>query len=388
MSRKKPSEGGGIGKGLAEMTKVILTVAAIAAVIMITIAGLNSLKHRIGEAIEEAGGNKQDVSDISIDYQGAMEEVWGKISSKDESEESEETPSSSVSSSGEESSIEEGEPQSQDPLPEGDYIKVTFLDVGQGDATLIECEGEYMLIDGGYPEYGDVVVERLKTEGVKRLKYLVATHAHADHVGGLSEVMEAFMIDHVLAPVTSDAENISFQIFAENVAANGLRIEVPTAGDTFTLGGANISLLGPLSDPSSVEDVNNTSLVMKLTYKDVSFLFQGDASYDEEQEILNSGADLKVDVLKVGHHGSSSSTGYQWLYFIEPTYGVISCGEKNEYWHPHEKVLSRLRDAEVTLFRTDLQGTIVCISDGKEIEFRTDKSATTEELWTPGTYID
>lgn len=265
---------------------------------------------------------------------------------------------------------------------------VTFIDVGQGDATLIECEGEYMLIDGGYPEYGETVVERLNKEGVTRIKYLVATHAHADHVGGLSEVLEAYMIDHVLAPVADDPENVAFQIFAENVAANGLRIDVPKAGDTFTLGGANIALLGPLSDPETVMDINNTSLVMKLTYKAVSFIFTGDASYDEEQEILNSEADLKVDVLKVGHHGSSSSTGYQWLYFLEPTYGVISCGENNENWHPHEKVLSRLRDAEVTIFRTDIQGNIVCISDGKEIDFMTDRDTTTEELWTPGTYIE
>ena len=147
-------------------------------------------------------------------------------------------------------------------------------------------------------------------------------------------------------------------------------ITVPQAGDDFNLGSAVVTFLGPVME---YEDTNNTSLVAKLTFGETSFLFTGDAEMQSESDILDAGFDVSADVLKVGHHGSETSSSYHWLREVMPTYGVISVGEDNTYGHPHEEVLSRLEDAEVTVYRTDLSGTVVCTSDGVTLSFRTER---------------
>jgi competence protein ComEC len=173
----------------------------------------------------------------------------------------------------------------------------------------------------------------------------------------------------------TEFDSRAFANFVKYLGEQGKSITVPSPGDTFSLGGADIQILAPLN-PS--DEPNNTSIVLKLTYGDVSFLFTGDAEREEEAEILEAGYDLSATVLKVGHHGSETSTSYPYLREIMPQYAVISCGTGNSYGHPREETLSKLRDADVTLFRTDLQGTITATSDGKTVTFTTERNSTTQ----------
>ena len=245
-----------------------------------------------------------------------------------------------------------------------DGLYVHYIDVGQGDSELICCDGEFMLIDGGEPSASDALVSYLKKHGVKKLDYLVCTHAHADHCGGLDAVVESFDVETVFTSPYSD-DNVSYSIFLEAVEDAGLEAIAPEIGESFSLGEAGFRFIGPLDD---YESVNDDSLVMRLEYGDTSFLFTGDMSQTAEHDLINDGAKLRCDVLKVGHHGSYSSTCYQFLREARPEIAVISCATGNSYGHPHDAALSRLNDAGATVYRTDLEGSIVIFSDGMKVE--------------------
>lgn len=260
-------------------------------------------------------------------------------------------------------------------VPEGSTFNIHFIDVGQADAALVECDGEYMLIDGGNKADSQKIYSVLKSAGADHLKLVVGTHGHEDHIGGLASAYAYATVDTTLCSVTEFDSN-AFEDFAEYAEKNGGGITVPTVGDIYALGSANIEILGV----NSTEEANNTSIVLRIDYGATSFLFTGDAEWDAEQAILASVCKLDSTVLKVGHHGSSSSTGYQFLRQIAPKYAVISVGEGNEYGHPTEEVLSRLRDADVTVFRTDMQGDIYCSSDGKTVTFTTERNADADTL--------
>ena len=255
--------------------------------------------------------------------------------------------------------------------PEASTLTVHYIDVGQADSSLIICGGESMLIDGGNVADSDLVAAYLKKENISTLDYLVCTHAHEDHCGGLAGALSTVKVENALAPQT-EADTQAYQNFKDKAAAQGLTIIRPNAGDCFTLGGAYVRIVGPITEDA--DDLNNTSIVMKLEFGNTSFLFAGDAERDEEQEILNAGYDISADVLKVGHHGSDSSTSYVWLREIMPKYAVISVGKGNSYGHPAEDVLSRLRDAGTQVFRTDLQGDIIAQSDGNSVTITTEKN--------------
>ena len=232
---------------------------------------------------------------------------------------------------------------SETPLLANGSLEVHYIDIGQADSSLVMCDGEAMLIDGGNAEDSDLIAAYLKKENVSTLDYIICTHAHEDHCGGLSGALSVVEVENVLAPNTG-ADTEVYQNFKDKTAAQGLTIQHPSAGDSFMLGSANVQIVGPITEYT--DELNNTSIIMKLTYGDTSFLFAGDAERDEEQQILNAGYDLSSDVLKVGHHGSDSSTYYVWLREIMPQYAVISVGKGNTYGHPTEEVLSRLRDAD------------------------------------------
>ena len=261
-----------------------------------------------------------------------------------------------------------------------ELLTVTFLDVGQGDAAVLQCGGQTMMIDGGKAMASSYIYSWLKKNQISYLDVMVATHTDADHIGGLSGALNYAKVGTAYCPVTSGTTK-TFQSFVRYLKKQGKSITVPKAGDEFSLGGAQVRILGP-TDPQA--EGNNSSIVLKVTFGDTSFLFTGDAEREEEQELLESGYDLESTVLKVGHHGSDTSTSYLFLRTVNPQYAVISVGADNTYGHPTEAVLSRLRDADVKTCRTDLQGTITAVSDGKKVTFQTERNADINTLGNAG----
>lgn len=246
---------------------------------------------------------------------------------------------------------------------------VHFIDVGQADCALLECGGMSMLIDGGNTEDGWDVVEYIENQGIEKLDLVVGTHPHEDHIGGLPAVMDAFPVDTVWSGIIPYNNGTTYA-FKDTAFDKNLIIAYPGLGDTYTLGDAQVTVLGPVR--SYYEDVNDLSLVLMVEYGDTRFLFTGDMEMLAEDDMLDhwgENYDFTADVLKVGHHGSYSSTGYRLLREVAPTWAVIPCGYQNEYGHPHENTLSRLRDAEVITFRMDLMSTVIALSDGETIAF-------------------
>ena len=255
-------------------------------------------------------------------------------------------------------------------LPADSTFEVHYLDVGQGDCSLVLCDGHAMLIDGGESSESSKVYAYLKQHGVSHLDYMVASHAHSDHIGGLSGALNYATVDTAFCPVT-DYDSKTFDSMVKYLDKQGIGIMVPSAGDEFMLGSAHVQILGP---QKNYDDPNDTSIVLKVSYGETSFLFTGDAERTAEADILDAGYNLSSTVLKVGHHGSDTSTSYPFLREIMPEYAVIQVGKDNSYGHPTEDTLSRLRDADVKVYRNDLQGDIVCSSDGKVVTFTTAKN--------------
>lgn len=259
--------------------------------------------------------------------------------------------------------------------PEGSTFQIQFIDVGQADAALISCDNHYMLIDGGNRDDSSRIYSVLQAAGINHLDIVVGSHAHEDHIGGLPGAFQAADADLVLSPVTEYDSKV-FETFKSKAAEKGSGLTVPPAGSTYALGSATVKILGL----NGGEDTNDTSIILKITYGETSFLFTGDAEYEGEHAVLDSGADLSATVLKVGHHGSDTSTCYPFLRAVMPQYAVISVGAGNSYGHPADDTLSKLRDAGVEVFRTDLQGDIFCSSDGKTVSFETQKQVNEEQL--------
>ena len=267
------------------------------------------------------------------------------------------------------------------PTPVSDNLAVHFIDVGQADCALVECDGKFMLIDGGNVADSSLVVSYLQKTGVQELEAVICSHAHEDHVGGLPGVLAVFPTKAVYAP-TRTYSSKCFDDFLYYTDQQGLTVTIPSVGDTISLGDATATVLGPVK---SYADPNNTSIVLMVQFGENKFLFTGDMEVEAENDMLDAGAKVKADVLKVGHHGSNTSTGYRFLYEVDPTYAVISVGAGNTYGHPHDEPMSRLRDADAMIFRTDDLGSIVAVSDGKNITFTWDKSAAQPEDPTIGT---
>ena len=249
-------------------------------------------------------------------------------------------------------------------------LNVYYFDVGQADAILLEINNQYMMIDAGNNADGPLLVDYMKKLGVEKIDYLVATHAHEDHIGGIDNIINAFTIDKFYMPdvvtITKTFEDVIIALEDKNVG-----IDVPNIGDSFNFGLMEFEVLYLGDDDSNL---NETSIVLRGVYGDNSFLFTGDATDNCESVILKNKSFIDSDVLKIGHHGSRYSSSVDFLKKVTPKYAIISTGIGNSYDHPHQEAISRLENIGTEIYRTDINGTIVVSSDGRNISVSTIKS--------------
>ena len=248
-------------------------------------------------------------------------------------------------------------------------FKVHFIDVGQADSILIQCDGENLLLDGGNKSDSSLIYSYLKKYEITNLKYVINSHPHEDHVGGLSGALNFAKANQVFSSF-SEYDSKAFYDFVKNVQKQNLSLEILKPTDELILGNAKIKVLAPIFYD---DKMNNNSLVLHLVYDEISFLFTGDMEFDEERSLLDLDLIPQCTVLKVAHHGSENATSYRLLRSVLPQVAVISVGKNNPYNHPSESVLSKLHDAQSQVFRTDLNGTIIVTSDGKNLEVLTER---------------
>lgn len=257
------------------------------------------------------------------------------------------------------------------PVTSEERLEVTFIDVGQADSILLENEGHYMLVDAGNNEDGPKLVNYFKNQNIHQFDYVIGTHPHEDHIGGLDNIIEGFDINTFYMPDVITTTK-TFEDVLDSLAGKNMTLSIPKTNATFKLGDATVKVLYVGTEDES--DLNDTSIVLKVTYQNVSFLLTGDASTKVEEKL--NPADLESTVLKVGHHGSSTATNEKFLNTVNPKYAIISVGENNQYEHPHTTVLNTLAAHNITTYRTDQDGTIKVITDGTNIEINTSKTDT------------
>lgn len=260
----------------------------------------------------------------------------------------------------------------EDKPAEHAQTEVHFIDVGQGDSTLVISQGEAMLIDSGDKDDSNKIEKYLEKQGVTELKYLIATHPHADHIGEMSEIIDQFQVDKFIMPkVKADMTPTTtiYEKMLKSIKANGLKI-TQAKPMKFELGSCKVELFTP---KKNYDDLNNYSTLVKITDGENSFLITGDCETAEEKDILSQGYDVSAKVLKAGHHGSSTSSGVDFLNKVMPRYAVISCGKGNKYGHPHEETVTRLKKYASHLYVTADVGTIVFSSDGEGLSVSAEK---------------
>ena len=254
-------------------------------------------------------------------------------------------------------------------------LTVVFLDVGQGDAALVGCDGHWMLLDGGGRESSRKIYAVLKQRNITHLELVIASHPHEDHIGGLSAAFQLADAQQVLCPVES-YDSKSFESLRRYAREKSTGITVPAPGAVYPLGDAEVTILG--TGDGSTE--NARSLMVRVAYKNVSFLFPGDM----EAEFVSPEWELSSNVLKVSHHGSYNGTGRELLRQVSPQYAVLSLSSDNPYGMPHESTLKLLEECCRNVFRTDLQGDITFSSNGNNIWVETAKTASAQQIFTPG----
>lgn len=247
-----------------------------------------------------------------------------------------------------------------------DRLEVHFIDVGQGDATLITCGEHAMLIDAGDNSKGTAVQLYLKKQGVTTLDYLIGTHPDADHIGGLDVIITKFDCGMVMMPEI-EREITTYRDVISAMEYRGYQNTPPVVGHEYSLGEAFFTIVAPTKYDE--EEYNNSSIGIMLQHGENRFLFVGDAENAAEADMLSTGLELQADVLKVGHHGSSDSSGDSFLKAVNPQYAVISCGAGNDYGHPHTSTLHALKKRQIQVYRTDEQGSVVVTSDGQNLTF-------------------
>lgn len=252
-------------------------------------------------------------------------------------------------------------------------LMVFYIDVGQADCILIKSKNDYMLIDAGNNEDGDKLVEFFKSLGIKEFKYVFGTHAHEDHIGGMDNIIRNFKVKNFFMPDEATTTQTFVEILDELEKKN-IKFQVPKIDSKLKLGDATVQVIYV---GKSEEDLNDTSIILRVVYDETSFLFTGDATINEERLFLDK--DIESTVLKVGHHGSRYSTGALFISEVKPKYSIISVGEGNDYGHPHDVILEKLKKVKSKVYRTDKLGTIIAISDGINISFKNIKTDTNGE---------
>ena len=260
----------------------------------------------------------------------------------------------------------------QEPVTNG-VLEVHYIDVGQGDSILIHLSGKTMLIDAG--NNAASIITYIKTLNIDKIDAIVATHPHADHIGGMAEIINEFVVDKIYMPKVAHTSK-TYENLLLTIKNKNLKVNTAKAGTTIDLGNKiKIEVMAPNSE--NYNNLNDYSAVVKIEYENVSFLFTGDAEAISEKEMVEKyGNKLKANVLKVGHHGSTTSTTLNFLNTVSPEYAIISVGENNSYGHPNQETLDKLKNIDV--FRTDKLGTIVAKTDGQTINFAFEKTFTEE----------
>ena len=266
--------------------------------------------------------------------------------------------------------------QNKEIIKEENYnnnIIISFIDVGEAESILIQSNGENALIDAGNTIDGNKLVKYIKSLNIKEFKYIFGSHAHEDHIGGLANIIYNFKINEVYMPSTK-SEYKSYNNVLKALAKKNIELLTPEIDQKLYLGNSIIDILyvGDYKD-----NINNTSIVLKLTYLNTTYLFTGDTTKEIEMQLLNK--EIKSNVLKVAHHGSNDATSAQFLNKVHPEYAIISCGKNNDYHHPHKVTLDKLERIGAKIYRTDIDGTIIIKSNGDNINIETNKTDTNQE---------
>ena len=263
-------------------------------------------------------------------------------------------------------------PESKDSTSYHGKLKVSIVDVGQGDAIVIKTPNDkYVLIDSGSSKESDKFFNYLSKQKIKGFSAVVGTHPHEDHIGNMDKVILNYNVQNIYLPKVT-ASTKTFQNLMDALKNKNMKVKTAKAGVKFNIDGVSFEFLAPNSD--KYEDLNNYSAALRVTYNNDSFIFMGDAEKLSEKEILKNNTDISSQVIKIGHHGSSSSSSKEFLKKINPKYAVISCGEGNDYGHPHKETIKLLNDMNIKAYRTDLNGTVTFESDGNKKTAAVEKS--------------
>jgi len=261
---------------------------------------------------------------------------------------------------------------SKPPKDIEENLKIYFIDVGEADSTLIYNNGEYSLIDAGNNKDGNKLVKYFKSLGITKFKYVITTHVHEDHIGGMDNIIREFDIDKFLIPDTP-VDNLTYTEVIKELNNKNINIETPNIDDTFNMKDLEFQVLSIGND---LDNLNDTSIVLKMNYKNTNYIFMADATKNVENKIIYK--DIKSDLIKISHHGSYDSTSLEFLEKVDPKYAIISVEKDNDYHFPHDVVLNNLNRLNIKLHRTDLEGTIIASSDGDNIIFNSVKTKTNQ----------